>query len=78
MYALGSVYTKRQCQRCDDACDSVLIETMVSLQNGVATHFQATPLFSMQTELLVPWQSCRGVHADAWCKWALSRKFVAC
>ena len=26
------------------------LKTMESLQNGVATHFQATPLFSMKTE----------------------------
>ena len=50
-FVLGPVYTKRQRQRCDDTCDSVLIETMESLQIGVTTHFQATPLFLMRTEL---------------------------
>ena len=44
----------------------------MTLQNGVATHFQASPLISMRTELLASSQSCRSVDADAWCKWALT------
>ena len=51
---LGSIYTKRQRQCCDNAAMMLAIlfslKTMESLQNGVATHFQATPLFSMRIE----------------------------
>ena len=46
------------------------LKTMESLQNGVATHFQATPLFSMRTILLAS-STCHSADADAWCKWAL-------
>ena len=48
------------------------LKTMKSLQNGAATHFQASPLISMRTELQASLQSCRSVDADAWCKRALS------
>ena len=51
-FVLGPVYTKRQRQRCDDTCDSVLIETMESLQIGVTTHFQATPLFFNENRIV--------------------------
>ena len=44
------------------------LKTVKSLQIGVATHFQGTPLFSMRTVLLVSLQSCRSVDANAWCK----------
>ena len=43
-------------------------KTMESLQNGIATHFQATPLISMRAELQASLQSCRSVATDAWCK----------
>ena len=41
------------------------LKTMKSLQNGVATHFQPTPFFSMRTVQLVSSQSCCSVEADA-------------
>ena len=41
------------------------------LTNGIATHFQVPPLFSMRTVLLASLQSCRSVDPDAWCKQAL-------
>ena len=47
-------------------------KSMELLQNGVATHFSVTPLFSMRTELLASLQSCRSVDTDVWCKRALS------
>ena len=57
-------------QLCDDASDTVLIEN-----NGVApevtTHFQATPLFSIRTVLLVSSERCCSIDADARCKQAL-------
>ena len=43
----------------------------ITLQNGFATHFQASPLISMRAESLASSQSCRSVDADAWCKRAL-------
>ena len=46
-------------------------KTVESLHNGVATHFQVTPLFSMRTELLALSQSCSSVDANVWCKRAL-------
>ena len=50
---LGSIYTKRQRQRCDKFAMMLAIlfslKTMELLQNGVATHFQATMLFSLRT-----------------------------
>ena len=49
------------------------LKTIESLKNRVATHFQATPLFSMRIILLASSQSCRSVDADAWCKWTLSQ-----
>ena len=82
MYALtnlvteiGPVYTKYQHQYWDNFALTVVIlfslETMELLQNGIATNFQAIPLFSMRTELLVSSKSCRN-DADAWCKRALN------
>ena len=54
---LGPVYTKRQCQGCDNSVMTLailfLLKTMESLQIGIAIHFQATPLLSMRTVLLV-------------------------
>ena len=53
------------------------LKTMESLQNGFATYFQATPLFSMRTKSQALSQSCRRVDADAWCKrslrWGMSK-----
>ena len=63
---LEPVYTKRQHQHCDNSA--------VMLQNGFATHFQASPLISMRAESLASSQSCRSVDADAWCKRALTTK----
>ena len=40
----------------------------MKLQNGFATHFQASPLISTRTESLALLQSCRSVDVDAWCK----------
>ena len=60
---LGSVYTKRQHQRCDNSA--------MTLQNGFVTHFQAYSLISMRTESLASSQNGRSVDADAWCKRAL-------
>ena len=47
------------------------LKTMESLQNGVATYFQETSLFSMRIESLVSLQSCGRIDADAWYKQAL-------
>ena len=33
----------------NDTSDTILIETMESLQNRIATHFQTTPFFSIRT-----------------------------
>ena len=73
--AYGPVYNKRQCQCCNDSVMMLvivfLLKSMESLQNGVATHFQVTPLFSMRTESLATLQNCRSVDGDVWCKQAL-------
>ena len=48
--ALGSVYTKRQCQRCDNSAIPlaiILLKTMESLENGLQSNSGATPLYSM-------------------------------
>ena len=72
--ALGSIYTKRQRQCCDNFAMTLEIlfslKTMESLQNGVAIHFQVTLLFWMRRESLASLQSCLDV--DAWCKWTLN------
>ena len=44
------------------------LKTMESLKNEVATHFRATPLFSMRTISLGSSKHCRRVDAEAWCK----------
>ena len=44
------------------------LKTMESLQNGFATHFGATPLFSMREVSLVSSQHCCSVGTDAQCK----------
>ena len=62
----GPVYTKRQRQRCE--------HTGMTLQNGVATHFQASPLISMRAESQASSQSGRSVDTDTWCKRALTLK----
>ena len=65
---LGPVYTKRQCPRCDDASDSVLIEN-----SGVAWKWVANPFWS---DSCFQWEQNRKPHhsvdADAWYKWALT------
>ena len=58
----ASVSTLRQL--CNDTSDSVLIETMELLENGVATYFQAIPLLSMRRELLASLQSCYSIDVD--------------
>ena len=69
---LGPVYTTRQHQRCDNSAVTLAIlfslKTMESLLTGVATHFKATPLFSMRTISLVSLRSGRSLDIDAWCK----------
>ena len=61
---LGSIYTKRKC--CDNSAMTLAIllfslKTMESLQIGVATYFQAIPLFSMRTVSLASLQRCRSI-----------------
>ena len=50
---LGSVYTEHQHQHYNNPAMTLVIlfslKTMESPQNGVATHFRATPLFLMST-----------------------------
>ena len=63
---LGPAYTKHQHQHCNNSVMMLAIllslKTMESLQNGVATHLQATSLFSMRTVSLVSSQSCCSVY----------------
>ena len=70
-----AIYTKRQRQCCDNWAMMLAIlfslKTIESLENGVATHFQVTPLISMRTESLASSQSCRKVVVGSWCKRAL-------
>ena len=33
---------------------------------------EGAPLFSMRTESVASWHSCRSVDADSWCKQALT------
>ena len=47
------------------------LETVESLQIGVVTHFQVTPLFSMKAVFLASSQSCHIDDVDTWCKRAL-------
>ena len=49
------------------------LKTMETLQNRVAIHFRAAPLFSMRTVSLASLQSCGSVDTDARCKWALNK-----
>ena len=44
------------------------MKTVKSLQTGVATHFQGTPLFPMRTEFLASSQNFHSIDADAQCK----------
>ena len=52
--ALGPIYTKRQRQRCEKSAMMLAIpfslKTIESLQDGVAIHFQESPLISMRKE----------------------------
>ena len=59
-------------QLCDDASNPVLIENNSVTQKWVSTHSGVTLFFSMRTVLLMSLQSCRSVHADAWCKRAFT------
>ena len=54
----------------------VWLKTLRSLQNGLQTHSEVTPLFSVRTGSQSS-QSCHSVDADAWCKRALSVQFNA-
>ena len=58
---LGFIYTKRQRKHSDNSTMTLAIllslKTMESLQNGVTTHFQVTPLLSLRTESLASPQS---------------------
>ena len=83
---LGPVYTKRQRQSCDNSTMTLAIlfslKSMETLENGLQPHSGVTPLFSMRTESQASSQSCRSIHADAWCKWAFrvrwSKSDIAC
>ena len=48
------------------------LKTMELLQNGVASHFGGTALFSIRPVLLASSQHCRSIDADAQCKWILN------
>ena len=47
---------------------------MGTLHNGVAAHFQVTPLFSMKVELLASSQSCHRVDALEILHWRVLRR----
>ena len=49
---------------------------MESLQNGVVTYFQETPLISIRTKSQASSQSCRSIDADAWCKQVLIKENI--
>ena len=72
---LGHVYTEHQCQCCTNSAMILailfLLKTTESHQNGIATHFQETLLFSLRTVSLALSQSCCCIDADAWCKLTL-------
>ena len=53
----ASALTLRQLYH--DAWDSVLIENNTVTPDGIATHYQVTPLFSMRTESQASSQSWR-------------------
>ena len=46
------------------------LKSVKSLENRLQPHSGATPLFSMRTES----QALSSIDADAWCKWALTRR----
>ena len=66
----GPVYTKRHRQCCDSSAMMLVVlfslKITQSLQNGIATHFQVTPLLSMRTESLGSSESSQS--SDASCK----------
>ena len=70
------IYTKHQRLCCENSAMTLailfLLKTMELLQNGVANHFEVTPLFSMRTVLLASSQSFCSIDANTWCKWALN------
>ena len=53
----GPVYTKRQCQRCNNSAMTLEIlfslKTMESLKNGLQPQSEVTSLFSVRTASLV-------------------------
>ena len=49
----------------------------MTLQNGFATHFHASPLISMRTESLASSQSGGSVDTDAWCERALNAEWIS-
>ena len=73
---LGSVYSKRQRQCCDNSAMMLAISFSLklakSLENRLQPHSGATPLFSMRMESQASSQSCRSIDADIWYKWAIS------
>ena len=54
------------------------LKTMESLENGLQTQSETTPLFSMRAILLVLSQSCCSVDSDARCKRALMFSVSVC
>ena len=62
---LGPVYTKCQRQRRNNSAMTLemmlTLKTMELLQNGVATHFRKTALFSKRTLSLASSQCCRSI-----------------
>ena len=52
------------------------LTTMKSLENGVAAHFGATPLWSIRAVSQALSQRGRYIDADAWCKLALRRSMI--
>ena len=76
-YLLGPIYTKRQVIGEMTLAILFSLKTMESLQNEVATLFQATPLFSMRIVSLASSQSFHNVDTDARYKWALTAKTLA-
>ena len=55
-------------------CPKLRLEmvTMELLQNGIATNFRVTSLFSVRMVLLASLYSCDNADSDAWCKRALT------
>ena len=58
------------------ASESMLRQLYDDASEWFATNFQASPLILGRTELLVSWQSCRSVDAEAWCKRARTKVYI--